>query len=107
VVKNSPSYKKQLLSLRIRATGMTKELWDVAWDRQRGCCAICCIDLTSIHTTKSHGIKMCADHDHVRKVPRGILCSPCNQGIGLLKDRSDFCRAAADYLDYHLLKELL
>ena len=39
------------------------------------------------------------DHDHVTGKFRGILCHPCNTSLGLLSDRADVLRKAADYLE--------
>jgi hypothetical protein len=52
-------------------------------------CAICSKQLTwSFHI----------DHDHESGVVRGILCSSCNTGLGLLGDRVDSLEKAVDYL---------
>ena len=46
------------------------------------------------------------DHEHVGKEEigakgrvRGVLCVPCNNGLGLFRDSPDLLRAAADYLE--------
>lgn len=39
------------------------------------------------------------DHDHASGAFRGVLCSPCNKGIGLLGDNSARLAAAARYLE--------
>lgn len=69
-------------------------------NRQGGGCAICggqSIDGNSLHV----------DHDHsccpakkrsCGKCVRGLLCSGCNQALGLMRDRPDLLRKAADYL---------
>jgi len=38
------------------------------------------------------------DHNHANGAFRGWLCGHCNRAIGLLKDSSDLCIAAARYL---------
>jgi len=43
------------------------------------------------------------DHDHESSPPheaRGILCGPCNSGLGLFGDDPTILRRAAQYLDY-------
>lgn len=38
------------------------------------------------------------DHDHASGDYRGTLCSNCNTGLGMFKDRPDILRKAARYL---------
>jgi hypothetical protein len=41
----------------------------------------------------------CADHDHITKQFRGVLCWPCNVALGHAGDSADRLRALAAYLD--------
>ena len=59
---------------------------------QGGVCAIC---RTPPRGTESFDV----DHDHTSGGVRGILCSPCNRGLGQFTDSADLCRKAAEYLD--------
>jgi hypothetical protein len=54
---------------------------------QQGRCAICC-DREGEHV----------DHDHETGVVRGVLCGPCNTGMGQLGDDPVVLRRAADYV---------
>jgi len=38
------------------------------------------------------------DHDHTTGVVRGVLCKPCNTGLGLLGDSEEGLSRALDYL---------
>jgi len=39
------------------------------------------------------------DHDHVTGQIRGLLCGPCNKGLGLLGDNLDSLWKAIHYLE--------
>jgi hypothetical protein len=41
------------------------------------------------------------DHDHETGEVRGLLCAPCNRGIGLLQDKIEVLESAAQYLKTH------
>ena len=58
---------------------------------QAGCCAICGTPTDSLH----------GDHDHETGFTRGLLCGPCNRGLGMFKDNPDALRAAANYIEQH------
>jgi len=58
--------------------------------KQNGRCAICqmeFLDQTNI------------DHDHKTGKVRGLLCAPCNKGLGHFQDSSAVLHAAKEYLD--------
>jgi hypothetical protein len=56
---------------------------------QHGACAICKRPFDGVFHV---------DHDHDTGDPRGLLCSQCNTGIGLLGDSPERLLAAVDYL---------
>lgn len=60
---------------------------------QHGVCSICSAPFAGgrrrLHT----------DHDHATNTVRGLLCDQCNHGLGSFRDRPDFLRRAALYLE--------
>lgn len=58
---------------------------------QGGACAVC----------SKTGVKLVVDHDHVSGVPRELLCSSCNTGLGFFGDDVDIMQRAINYLVKH------
>lgn len=61
---------------------------------QSGLCAVCCRLLDPPFV----------DHDHRSGVVRGLLCGPCNSGIGYLGDSAERLTRAAEYIRESALK---
>lgn len=74
-----------------RVYGITSAQYDAMRDEQQDRCAVCGGD--------NEGKEFCVDHDHSTGVVRGLLCTPCNRGIGYFRDTPAFLRVAADYLE--------
>lgn len=91
----------------IKSYRMTTAQYDQMLALQGGQCAICGSDdpdrLAKGKQRKSFAI----DHDHsccpgsrsCGQCVRGLLCHPCNQGIGSLNDDPERLRKAIDYLE--------
>ena len=62
------------------------------YEEQHGVGAIC------KHPESIAGRQLCVDHSHITGDVRGLLCSNCNRGIGLLKDSPELLRNAFHYL---------
>ena len=62
-------------------------------DKQDNKCFICGLDGSCNKDGRLH-----VDHNHKSGKIRGLLCNYCNRGIGLLKDSSENCFKAAEYL---------
>lgn len=75
------------------SSGFTPTLWAVALSLQNHMCAICETDLKTMRSTRVH-----ADHDHITRSPRGVLCQKCNAGLGMFGDSIKNLRAAINYL---------
>ncbi len=72
--------------------GKTEESWEVEFEKQGRCCAIC--------KTMTPGKKgWTNDHDHETGNNRAILCGLCNAGLGCLKDSPELLRLAAIYIE--------
>lgn len=76
----------------LKKYGLTLEAKSAIIDQQGGVCPICQTDLDF---TIQH-----VDHCHLSGCVRGVLCSKCNQAIGLLNDNTDSIRRAAEYLSH-------
>lgn len=76
--------------------GITVEEFNRMLSSQNGKCALC--KEVEVGAGPAKG-QWNVDHDHATGAVRGILCSPCNIGIGLLKDSPTLLRAAIQYLE--------
>lgn len=72
----------------VRRYGITLADYVAMLRAQGGGCAIC--------GQKPTRRNLAVDHDHATGKVRGLLCAPCNTGLGTLE--SDFPAKAADYL---------
>jgi hypothetical protein len=75
---------------RIDRYDLSEATFMALWAAQHGECAIC---HASFESTVSR-----IDHDHVTGAVRGILCVPCNTGIGCLRDSVPLLHEAVRYL---------
>lgn len=79
---------------RERRMGLTREMVDLLFEMQKGCCAVC---------DRPFGEKTpFADHCHDTKQPRGLLCPICNTVEGHLKRRGLSPTAFAQRLEAYL-----
>jgi len=75
----------------MRRYRMTLDDYEAIHAAQSGRCAICLAPQE----------RLCVDHDHATGAVRGLLCRPCNQGIGQLQDSPVILEAAIRYLERH------
>lgn len=73
--------------------GIDRATYDAMLAAQHGRCAIC--------GGPPGRSRLHVDHDHITGAVRGLLCGPCNQGLGFLRDDPDVLRAALRYLEAH------
>lgn len=74
--------------------GITAREYDDLLAEQHYGCAIC-------ETSEPGGFSkgFVVDHDHESGSVRGLLCTQCNVGIGMMQDSPMRLRSAADYLE--------
>lgn len=72
--------------------GLEPEQYQLMLDEQNNVCAIC-------QNPNHDGRRLHVDHDHLSGRIRGLLCSSCNNAIGLFKDNPQNLRVAAAYLE--------
>lgn len=84
-----------------RVHGITSEQFNALLEAQGNCCAIC-------KRTEPLAVGWHVDHDHsccpgayrsCGKCVRGILCAPCNVGLGSFQDDPENTREATHYLE--------
>lgn len=75
------------------AYGLTIEDYNRMLRKQGGTCAIC--------FRPPNGERLVVDHDHIQNKVRGLLCSRCNKGIGMLEDNPRLLSKAVTYLNMH------
>ena len=86
--RRNPWWKKQK---RLKKYGLTQEQFDDINTAQGGVCAICKQPYKRGHV----------DHCHRTGRVRGLLCIPCNLGIGHLKESREIMERAMDYLAFN------
>lgn len=88
-LRNSEKYGQRYL----RNYGLTKKAYEDLLKSQGGGCSIC--------GTPPSTKRLAVDHDHKTGKVRGILCEPCNHGLGKFRDDPSLCHSAAAYLEEH------
>lgn len=71
--------------------GMSVSDYEALYKSQHGRCVIC-----SAHGSMWNGLVV--DHNHFTGAVRGLLCHPCNKGIGQMRDDPVIVAAALKYL---------
>jgi cell division protein FtsI/penicillin-binding protein 2 len=78
----------------LRKFGILIADYDALLVSQNGVCAIC-------RKTCPSGRRLAVDHCHDTGKVRGLLCTPCNTAIGLVKEDTLRLRALIDYIERH------
>lgn len=73
---------------RFRGHPITKDEYDALHEKQQGRCWIC-----------EEESKLVIDHCHTEGHVRGLLCIPCNTGLGMFRDDVSLFSKAVEYLN--------
>lgn len=93
--KKARSYRKNETDLRLkRKFGISLDDYNLMFEKQQGLCAIC--------NRPEKNKKLAVDHCHATGRVRGLLCSKCNQALGMLDDNIEFMRKAINYLQHEI-----
>lgn len=90
-IKHDGSYHRAHLR---RTYNISEDEYNRLLESQHGVCAICC-------GIPSGRRPLVVDHDHRTGTVRGLLCSPCNTGLGSFRDSRIIMRTAMAYLERH------
>ncbi len=89
----------------VRKFGITIDEFRAMEQSQGGLCAICrqppTAGMGSEHRRQGRAVRprLVVDHNHDTGQVRGLLCTPCNRGIGFLADSAKRVAAALVYLE--------
>jgi len=89
----SDQWRARRRRVTLAAYGLTPERYDQMLKEQGHCCALCGSADPQHWSNQFH-----VDHDHETGAVRGLLCAPCNGGLGLLGDRPERLQAALAYV---------
>ena len=81
-----------------RTYGITVEQYNVIFEAQEGCCAIC-----KVHQSKFQK-RLYVDHNHETGKVRALLCVNCNMLIGHAREDVSVLGKAINYLKEHGLQ---
>lgn len=91
-------YIRRKAQRRLAWYGMDQAAFDLLRGKQKGVCVICLMppEKRSVEKPDLH-----IDHDHLTGRIRGLLCNPCNRGLGFMMDSQFVLQRAADYITFH------
>jgi predicted metal-dependent hydrolase len=88
--ENKEEILQKALHARLQTLGISVEEYMTLLKKQKGVCGIC----------RKAPVKrrLAVDHCHQTGRVRGLLCGPCNTGLGLLGDNAKGVKMALSYL---------
>ena len=90
--KEEITIKKEEYRLKSKY-GITLTENNVLLQKQNNKCKICLVEFSNVTPN--------VDHCHITNEVRGILCGPCNRGLGIFKDDIKVLTKAINYLEEH------
>jgi hypothetical protein len=98
-IKNAnPKVRAAVRDARLkRMYGISHADYEAMYKRQRGRCRICGVKKRTLFIDHK-------ETDHKGKIVRGLLCHPCNVGLGFFRDDTKRMRRAIDYVKASLPK---
>lgn len=100
VSENPEKYRKSYRKQSVKRTyGLSNEEFERLVENCKNCCMIC-----GRHSSEQEK-ELHVDHCHKTGKVRGLLCSRCNTGIGMLGDNADSVKRALEYLESFEEKE--
>jgi hypothetical protein len=90
--RNNPDAVARIqLRAKARTLGLDPEMIVAHFESHSGLCDLCSRPPVAYSN-------LSIDHCHTTGEFRGLLCSPCNLALGLLRDDAELMRRAADYV---------
>lgn len=78
--------------------GINIEQYQDMLKEQNNLCAVCNNKESMVNNKSNKVQKLCVDHNHTTGKVRGLLCTACNKGLGMLKDNPDIVLSGYNYL---------
>lgn len=95
-LRNGPATRDRHLRT---SYGITLAQYELMLGIQRGVCAICGQPEGLLGGRRGTAtLSLAVDHDHATGQVRGLLCSSCNQGLGMFKHKASLLEAALRYV---------
>lgn len=82
----------------MKSYGISLDRFNEMLECQDGKCAICGNPETKVDYRTKEPRALAVDHNHDTGEIRGLLCSDCNTGIGLLQDNVLLLQKAIEYI---------
>lgn len=84
----------------LKTYGITLEQYNEWNKHNNGLCHICNKAEVAIDYRSGEPRMLAVDHDEETGLVRGLLCSVCNRGIGMLRHSQEILKEAIDYLNH-------